>query len=200
MDWSSELGILLVSSLVKTVICNTKLKTFSEVGKSPRNGKFGGCILTPQKEIIVTRPGKKLWKASLDGNVTYSRHFQNDNATLLPNVVHHKKASDNFSKVFVLSINPAIIVSFSSRALFLMKTCVGGRGEVHLEKTLKMSIKTIQVMVKSQQVLVLTTAGEMVSVSVWMSMTGGLCCSERKLGVRKLRPKNRKMHLVLVSV
>ncbi|KAL7647418.1 UNVERIFIED_CONTAM: hypothetical protein RMT77_001014 [Armadillidium vulgare] len=35
---------LLVSTLTKSYICNTRLETFSVVGTKPRHGEYGGCI------------------------------------------------------------------------------------------------------------------------------------------------------------
>ncbi|XP_033126305.1 Hermansky-Pudlak syndrome 5 protein-like [Anneissia japonica] len=71
---------LLVSSLSKCHICNTKRQQFYSVGKKLRDGLYGACFYLKSKEgdavIYSARPGSRLWEATLKGEVVATHQFK----------------------------------------------------------------------------------------------------------------------------
>ena len=116
MDWSTPLGLLLVSSTSRTVVCNTKLKTFSEVGKAARNGKFGGCIL-PNNTLLTARPNQKLWSASVEGQVlqTFNLSDSTVKESKLDTFKHKKR--NIFSKLFPYNSQ---ILTWKAKTVYLI--------------------------------------------------------------------------------
>jgi hypothetical protein len=159
MSWSEDLGVLLVSSLIRSVLCDTRKKTFTEVGKRLRNGRFGACILC--EDVIAARPGLRLWKAGLNGDVihTYQFHLpcRRDEA---PTVSRHKKM-DTFTKLFTLGYQR--IVSFSPNGLYVMN--VGSEDDPIITcKAANVIIKDIRVW--ENKLFILTSTHDIMSYIV----------------------------------
>lgn len=57
---------LVVATWESVVMCDTKLKTFVEVGAKARHGCYGAA-LDGKSNLICARPGFRLWRCGLDG-------------------------------------------------------------------------------------------------------------------------------------
>ena len=91
---------LLVSTLSRCHILDTKNRTVIQVGKKLRDGPFGACFrqLAGAEGIILyaARPGTRIWEADISGSVlstaNFKQAFAGKSATKIPSLV--KKGVD----------------------------------------------------------------------------------------------------------
>lgn len=95
-------NMLLVSTLTKCYICDTKKEVFRQVGHKLRDGEYGACIFNPpsNRDVIINservqlektttehtnlsslklfcaRPGSRIWECTIDGTVISTHHFK----------------------------------------------------------------------------------------------------------------------------
>lgn len=94
MDFNSSM--LLVSTLTKCYICDTKKEIFRQVGQKLRDGEFGACIYNTEVQedvvdlekttsevtnlehlkLLCARPGSRIWECAIDGTVISTHHFK----------------------------------------------------------------------------------------------------------------------------
>ncbi|EEB11189.1 conserved hypothetical protein [Pediculus humanus corporis] len=95
MDFNSNM--LLVSTLTKCYICDTKKELFKQVGHKLRDGEYGACIFKTREEnnsdsnntttttditnlsnlkLFCARPGSRVWECAIDGTVISTHHFK----------------------------------------------------------------------------------------------------------------------------
>ena len=173
MDWNTPLGLLVVSSTSRTVVCNTKLKTFSEVGKAARNGKYGACILAenPQKTYLITaRPHQKIWTASIDGKILQKYSFNTIEVPIPTTVDSTSKPKSRtiFSKLYSTMYSSRIL-TYQGKSIFLIDL------EADILSVLwKMQHDIFHLKLINNRVYVLDTAGSLYSIN----MEDGNTCSQ----------------------
>ena len=164
MDWNTPLGLLLVSSTSRTVVCNTKLKTFSEVGKA-YNGKYGACILEEKQGtyLVTARPHQKVWKADIEGKIAHKYNFdtvEEEPKTSTFTVVETSKPKKRtvFSKLFS-TVFSGKILTYLGKSIFLIDL-----EEDTLSPLNKLQHNVLHLKVENNLVYVLDTAGNLYSI------------------------------------
>ncbi len=111
MQISAWKAKLIVSSELKTVICDSQAKSFREVGIKTRRGAFGAIIsLRPDSELNIycARPGTRIWRSNLEGEVEETLQLR-----------EILQSQDGFSKMFYLADTDHLI-TYSSSAVHVI--------------------------------------------------------------------------------
>ena len=163
MDWNTPLGLLVVSSTSRTVVCNTKLKTFSEVGKAARNGKFGACILAqnPQEPYLITaRPHQKIWTASINGKILQKYSFNSAKIRTGVESTSKPKSRTIFSKLYS-NMYSSRILTYNGKSIFVID--LEADSPIILRK---MPNNILDIKLVNNRVYVLDTAGNLYSIDM----------------------------------
>lgn len=130
-------GLLLVSTLTRSFICDTVREQYRQIGQKLREGEFGGCfakyIEGREPHIFCARPGSRIWEAASDGTVLNTHQFklalavppepiinyssQNFPVNLESSNVSWNQQSFNFAKLLTLSDN--FLFTFKSDGLYI---------------------------------------------------------------------------------
>ncbi|KAK6637564.1 hypothetical protein RUM44_007986 [Polyplax serrata] len=130
MDFCSNL--LLVSTLTKCYICDTKKEIFRQVGHKLRDGEYGACIINTQVQndgvidsgkaysegfnlahlkLFCARPGSRVWECAMDGTVISTHHFK-EALAVPPRKIHF--LSDSSSQNSSSDLNNGVLTNGSS--------------------------------------------------------------------------------------
>ncbi|XP_072475741.1 BLOC-2 complex member HPS5 isoform X3 [Notamacropus eugenii] len=75
-------GRLLVSSLTRSLLCDTEREKFWKIGTKERDGEYGACFFpgrssgTQQPLIYCARPGSRMWEVNFEGEVLSTHQFK----------------------------------------------------------------------------------------------------------------------------
>ncbi|XP_052800532.1 uncharacterized protein LOC128231569 [Mya arenaria] len=69
---------LLVSTLTRCYLCNTKQHTYTQIGKKLRDGSYGSCFLHVGDSTMIysARPGSRVWEVDYEGAVLNTHQFR----------------------------------------------------------------------------------------------------------------------------
>ncbi|XP_052269616.1 uncharacterized protein LOC127871025 isoform X2 [Dreissena polymorpha] len=70
---------IVVSTVTRCYLCDTKLHTYTQIGKKLRDGNFGACFLQVGMSlpmIYSARPGSRIWEVDIEGNVLNTHQFK----------------------------------------------------------------------------------------------------------------------------
>ncbi|XP_047004975.1 Hermansky-Pudlak syndrome 5 protein homolog [Schistocerca americana] len=130
-------GLLLVSTLTRSFICDTIREQYRQIGQKLREGEFGGCfakhVEDRQPHMFCARPGSRIWEAASDGTVLSTHQFklalavppepvisyssQNLPVSLEGSSVCWNQQSFNFAKLLTLS--DSFLFTFKSDGLYI---------------------------------------------------------------------------------
>lgn len=131
MDWQA--GLLLVSTLSRSYLCDTAKEQYRQIGHQLREGAFGACFSATDKDIrmFCARPGSRLWEVGPEGLVMSTHQFKQSLAVPPTPAVslssqNTETYGTNKKSEEVLwaqqSINFAKILTLSERYLFAFKS------------------------------------------------------------------------------
>uniref|UniRef100_A0A8C5MIN8 Hermansky-Pudlak syndrome 5 protein homolog n=1 Tax=Leptobrachium leishanense TaxID=445787 RepID=A0A8C5MIN8_9ANUR len=76
-------GRLLISSLVRSYLCDTEREKFWKIGNKERDGEYGACFFPSgrnpagqQPLIYCARPGSRMWEVNFEGEVQSTHQFK----------------------------------------------------------------------------------------------------------------------------